>query len=147
MTAALPYTQMYAGLVQATAVHQAAHKWPVYFSGTSGVYVVYDDRIFYDQAITYDGLMLASDVTLTVGATRVAPDVGATQVGRTAVGPVRLGRTVVGPTRWGRRKSRALPTRVIRYTLLQVQPTRVAKDVGTTHRSVLIGPTRVQRGK
>ena len=147
MPLGLPYTQMFAGDVPVTEVHLAAQAWPLYFSGADGLYVIYDARIHYDQPITYNGLVLSTDATLTMGETRVrSPELGPTR-GSPPVGETRNGTLEVGPTRPGRRVERAQATRVIRYTKFAVGPTRVASDIGMTRRGAMIGPTRVKRGK
>lgn len=147
MTAALPYTQMYAGDIPATAVYQTTHGWPVYFAGVSSVYVTYDDRIYYDQAATYDGLLLRSDVTAAVAATRQQfSRPGPTRVNR-RVGETRTNTLEMGPTRPGRRETRPEDTRVPRRSKFAVDPTRVTSDTGATRQGVTIGPTRRKRGK
>lgn len=147
MPLGLPYTQMFAGDVPVTEMHQAAQAWPLYYSAADGLHVVYDARIHYDQPIDYDGLVLSTDATVTVDVTRgQSPELGPTRV-RPPVGPTRDDTLEVGPTRWGRRVDRPESTRVIRYTKFAVGPTRMAPDIGMTRRGAMIGPTRVRRGK
>jgi hypothetical protein len=144
MTAALPYTRIFAGPVEATAMFSGQQGWPMLFTSTSGTIIIYDDRIFYDSAVAYDGLVIPVDVTVTVsttqlrwypaGATRRHPEIGATRVATLQVRPIRL-------------RPQSGPTRVTRLTWLAVQRTRVAREVGRTRKSASVGPTRVQRGK
>ena len=131
----------------ATEVYHQTNAWPTAFTGLHDVHVTYDHRVHYDQPITYDGRVLSADATLVVGVTRMRSlTPGPTRVSP-PVGETRNDTLEVAPTRSGRRIERALATRVIRYTMLSVAPTRGAKDVGMTRRGATIGPTRVRRGK
>jgi|SRR6478735_6614114 len=148
MPEVLPYTQVFAGSVPATEIYHAENSWPApAVAGPHDVHVTYDHRALYNQPITYDGRVLSTDATLVVGVTRRrTPKLGLTRVSP-PVGETRNDTLEVAPTRPGRRIERALATRVIRYTMLSVAPTRGAKDVGMTRRGATIGPTRVRRGK